>query len=205
MKYIDELLTETIISAPGCPDSLVERAIRVSATEFYRDTQAWRVTLDPAPVIKGRRDVELEFPSGTFPIRYFWARLDGEVLTAVSERNIKDRSGTPRGFAASGSSGTVQMDVIPGETYLRNGLVMHAAVAPLNEQEEIPDELFVMHRNGILYGAQRALLAMPNVSWGDLRSAMTYSSMAEAEKAQARRSADGQQSPVARKVRYGGL
>ena len=84
MRYIDELLTETIISAPGCPDTLVERAIRVSATEFYRDTQAWRVTLDSAPVIAGRREVELEFPAGTFPIRYFWARLDGKVLAAVS-------------------------------------------------------------------------------------------------------------------------
>ncbi|KII34851.1 hypothetical protein NL64_06195 [Pseudomonas fluorescens] len=205
MNYLESLLAETLIAAPGCPETLVERALRVSATEFYRDSESWRVTLDPAPVIKGQRDVELEYPAGTFPVRTFWARLDGKVLEAISERNITDGTGTPRGYAILGASAVAQLDVIPTETYLRNGLVMHVAVAPGNELTELPDELFAMHRNGILFGAQAVLLAMPNVSWGDLQLASVYSSMANAEKAQAMRTSKAQQSPVVRKVRYGGI
>lgn len=203
MNYVDVLLTEALITAPGCPEDLVERALRVSATEFYRDSQAWRVTLDVAPVINGRREVELEYPAGTFPVRVFWARLDGKVLPAISERNISDRSGTPGGYAVSGA--VVQLDVLPTESFLRNGLVVHAAVAPKNELDEIPDELYATHRNGILFGAQRVLLAMPNVSWGSLQLSLVYGQMAAAEKAEAKRGSDAQQSPVVRKVRYGGL
>lgn len=205
MKFVDALLTDALITAPGCPDTLVERALRVSASEFYRDSQAWRVTLDAAPVIKGRREVELEYPSGTFPVRTFWARLDGRVLDAVSERNVRDAEGRPRGYAIIGTSGLAQLDVVPAESYLRNGLVVHVAVAPTNELDDLPNELFAVHRNGILFGAQRTLLAMPNVSWGNLQLASIYGDMANAEKAQAKRTAEAQQAPVVRKVRYGGI
>lgn len=205
MNFVDALLTEAVITAPGCPETLVERALRVATTEFYRTSEAWRVTLDPAPVIRGRQEVELEFPPGTFPVRYFWARLDGRQLVAISERRTEGVEGTPRGFAATNDSGVVLLDAIPMENYLRNGLVVHAAVAPTNEQSEVPDNLFNIHRNGILYGAQRSLLAMPNVPWGDLDMAAVYAQMAQQEMLQARRNAESRQSGVARKTRYGGI
>ena len=205
MNFVDALLTEAVITAPGCPETLVERALRVATTEFYRTSEAWRVTLDPAPVIRGRQEVELEFPPGTFPVRYFWARLDSRQLVAISERRIERVEGTPRAFAATNDSGVVLLDAIPMENYLRNGLVVHAAVAPTNDQSEVPDNLFNIHRNGILYGAQRSLLAMPNVPWGDLNMAAVYAQMAQQEMLQARRNAESRQSGVARKTRYGGI
>lgn len=205
MNFVDALLTEAVITAPGCPETLVERALRVAATEFYRTSEAWRVTLDPAPAIRGRQEVELEFPAGTFPVRYFWARLDGRQLVAISERRVEAVEGTPRAFAATNDSGVVLLDAIPMENYLRNGLVVHVAVAPTNEQSEVPDNLFNIHRNGILYSAQRSLLAMPNVPWGDLNMAAVYAQMAQQEMLQARRNAESRQSGVARKTRYGGI
>lgn len=205
MNYIEALLAEAIIAAPGCPETLVERALHVSATAFYRDSQAWRVTLDAAPVIKGQREVELEYPAGTFPVRTFWARLDDKVIDAISERNIRNATGTPRGYAMQGASTIVLMDVVPESSFLRNGLVVNVAVAPGNDATEVPDELYAVHRNGILFGAQAVLLAMPNVPWGNLQMATTYSAMAEAEKAQARRTSQAQMAPVIRKVRYGGI
>lgn len=203
--YVDELIAEALISAPGCPETVVERMLRTACIAFYRESNAWRVTTDPSAVIKGNGVVELDIESDLQPSRIFWAKLAGEPLTAVSPRNVSSRVGTPRGFAMAGFSREMQLNVVPDRTYTRDGLVVHLAVAPIFERDELPDELYAAHRDGILYGAQARLLAMPNVSWGDLNRALAMSSLADAEKLKARREADGLQASVVRKVRYGGL
>jgi hypothetical protein len=205
MNYLDALLTEALITAPGCPETLVERALRVSAHEFYRDSESWRVTTDPMPVIKGRTTVDLDVGLDLAVVRIFWARLDGKPLRAMSPRNLTDRTGTPQGYAPNDASNAIQLDAVPLESYLRNGLVVNVALAPDNALTDIPDELFNAHRNGILYGAQRMLLLMPNVPWGDARGAQTFALLFEAEKTKARRTADARQAGVVRKVRYGGI
>lgn len=205
MDYIEELLAEALITAPGCPETIVERALRTSASEFYRDSQAWRVTTDPAPVIAGQRRVDMELPAHTHAVRVFWVKLAGEAITCISERNISTRTGTPQGYALSGTCKEVILDVVPQQAYRRNGIEVHMAVAPTNELEDLPDELMLSHRNGILYGAQRALLLMPNVSWGDMRAAAVLGQLFDAEKTKARREAEAQQASVKRTVKYGGL
>lgn len=205
MNYLDALLAEALITAPGCPETLVERALRVSAHEFYRDSESWRVTTDPIPVIKGRTTVDLDVGLDLAVVRIFWARLDGEPLTAVSPRNLTDRVGTPRSYAPDDGFTSLQLDAAPLESYLRNGLVLNVALAPDNALTEIPDVLFNAHRNGILYGAQRMLLIMPNVPWGNMQGAQNFAMLFEAEKTKARRTAEARQSGVVRKVRYGGI
>jgi hypothetical protein len=205
MNYIEALIAEALITAPGCPETLVERALRVSANEFYRDSESWRITTDAMPVIKGRTEVELDVGADMSVVRVFWARLDGVALTAMSARNLAERSGTPRGYVPNEVYNTVLLDAAPTESYLRNGLVLNLALAPDHALNEIPNELFNAHRNGILYGAQRMLLVMPNVPWGNMNGAQAFAMMFEGEKAKARRIADARQAGVARKVRYGGL
>lgn len=205
MHYVEELLAEALITAPGCPETLVERALRNAAGEFYRDSQAWRVTLDPAPVIVGQRIVDLDLPQYTHSVRVFWARLAGQPLKAISERNLSDRTGEPQGYALSGISRELRLDVLPARTYTRDGLEVHLAVAPTVELDELDDALFFSHRDGILYGAQRNLLLMPNVSWGNGNAAGAMAQLFEAAKFKARREAEAQQAAVVRTVRYGGL
>jgi|GEM_PF-5196043 len=205
MNYLDTLLAEALITAPGCPETLVERALRVAAHEFYRDSESWRVTTDPMPVIKGRSSVDLDVGLDLSVVRIFWVRLDGQPLVAVSPRNLESRTGTPRAYAADDAFAALQLDAAPTESYLRNGLVANVALAPDHALLEIPDDLFNAHRNGILYGAQRMLLLMPNVPWGNPRSAQDFGLLFEAEKAKARRRADARQAGVVRKVRYGGI
>lgn len=204
MNYVEDLLPETLIAAPGCPETIVERALRTSAAEFYRETQAWRVTTDVSPVIKGQRDVELELPRDTILTRLFWVKLAGKPLKAISERNLSDEMGTPRGYAASGSSRTLQLDVIPEQTWARDGVTAHMAVVPTYKLDLIDDDMFLAHRQGILYGAIRNLLTLPNVPWGNLQDAQTYAILQQSEKAQAKSTAEALRSAVVRTVRYGG-
>lgn len=205
MDYIDGLLAEALITAPGCPETVVERILRTSCVAFYRETNAWRVTTDPIPVIQGRREVELELPADTMACRVYWARLAGRDMRAISPRFIQSHQAPPGGYAFIGNQATFQMDTLPDRTYTRDGLEVHLSVAPTNRRNELPDDLYAAHRDGILYGTQARLLAMPNVSWGDLNTAMAMASLAESEKAKARREAESAQSPVARSVRYGGI
>ncbi|MFV1943483.1 hypothetical protein VPH49_21965 [Pseudomonas luteola] len=205
MNYVEDLLPETLIAAQGCPETIVERALRNSAFEFYRDSQSWRVVTDISPVIKGQRVVELELPADTVLVRLFWVKLDGKPLMAISDRNLSTDTGTPKGYAVSGVSHEIQMDVLPEATMTRNGVTAHMAVAPGTAADEIPDEMFLSHRSAILYGAIRYLLAIPNTPWSNLQDASVYGTLFNNEKIQAKRNAEAQQSAVVRKVRYGGL
>lgn len=205
MNYVDELLAEASIAAPGCPETIVERMLRTAAGDFYRQSQAWRITTERTPVIRNRREVDLELPADTAPVRVFWAKLDGEPLRAVSERNLREGEGTPRGYATNGMARTLLLDCLPTESYLRNGLEVHCAVAPTTALVDLPDELFASHRDGILQGAIGRLLMMPNVPWANLQLAGGAAALAASEQNKARREADALQAPVVRKVRYGGL
>lgn len=203
--YVEPLLVEALIAAPGCPETIVERMLRQSLVDFYRETHAWRFTTDVSPVIRGRNTVDLDLPASTLASRVYWVRLDGKQLTAISPRNVTQGRGTPKGYALDGITRTLLLDVTPEETFGRNGLVANVALLPLPDIEEIPDELYSIHRDGILYGAVARLLAMPNVSWSSLQDAQVYAAMASGVKQSAKREAESLQAPVVRKVRYGGI
>jgi len=203
--YVEPLLVEALISAPGCPETIVERMLRQAMVDFYRETDAWRYTTDIAAVIRNRGEVEVDLPANTLIRRVYWARLDGKPLMAVSPRNVGTDTGVPRGYAINGLTRTLRLDPIPEQTYLRNGLEVNVSLLPLPELDDLPDELYAIHRDGILYGAVARLLAMPNVSWSSLQDAQVYAAMASGVKQSAKREAESLQAPVVRKVRYGGI
>lgn len=204
-NYVEELEVEALIAAPGCPETLVRRMLRQSAVDFYRETKAWRVTTDVAPVIKGDREVELDIPANTQLVMLYWAKLADDALDLISSQQLSPREGRPTALAVDGLAKTVLLDVIPRDSYLRNGLVARVALAPTVELDDLPAELYSAHRDGILYGAITRLLAMPNVAWGNLQDAQTYAGMAANVKYSAKREAESLQAPVVRKVRYGGI
>lgn len=203
--YVDELLVEALIAAPGCPETIVERMLRSSMVSFYQDTKAWRLTTDVSPVIRGRREVELDLPTDTFANSVYWVRLDDRLIPAISPSKVRADMGTPMAYAIDGVSKVLLMDVIPEASYLRNGVVANVSLLPTPSLVDIPDELYAIHKDGILYGAIARLLAMPNVSWGSLNAASTFFSMAEANKFEARRQAAAMQAPITRVVSYGGI
>lgn len=205
MNYVEELLAESLISAPGCPETVVERILRTACMVFYRETNAWRVQTDAMPVTEGIREVELDIPQDTLPCRIFWARLAGNDLRAVSPRHLLERKATPEGYSFGGIPGVLQLETLPERTYAHDGLVVSLAVTPTAKLEELPDELYFAHRDGILYATQARLMAMPNVPWGDLNGSMAMASLSELEKTKARREAEAMQAPVVRTVRYGGI
>jgi len=205
MNYVEELLPEAMIEAQGCPEPLIVRHLRTAMVEFYRESKAWRFTTEPASVTAGDRVVELDLPTGTAVLRVYWAKLAGKVLQAVSPRNLRDVTARPTGYAINGITRVVHLDSVPDQSYILDGVEANVALLPLRSLEELPDELFDQHRDGILYGALAKLLMMRNVPWSDPQGAMNYQAMANGQMLQAQRQADSQQAPVIRVVKYGGI
>ena len=205
MNYVEELLPEAMIEAQGCPEPLIVRHLRTAMVEFYRESKAWRYTTEPASVTVGERAVELDLPTGTAVLRVYWAKLAGKVLQAVSPRNLREVIARPTGYAINGITRVVYLDSMPDQNYILDGVEANVALLPLRSLEELPDELFDQHRDGILYGALAKLLMMRNVPWSDPQGAMNYQAMANGQMLQAQRQADSQQAPVTRVVKYGGI
>ncbi len=205
MMYVEELLPEVMIEAQGCPEPLIERQLRTSMVDFYRESKSWRYTTEAASVTAGDPVVELDLPSDTTVLRVYWAKLGGADLRAVSPRAVTDRIGLPRGYAVDGISRVMTLDVTPERGFIRDGLVANVALLPLHSLGDLPDELFGQHRDGILYGALAKLLVMGNVPWSNPNAAANYQAMANAHRQAAMRQADSQQAPVTRVVKYGGI
>lgn len=205
MIYVDELLPEAMIEAQGCPEPLIERHLRTSMIDFYRASRAWRYTTEAASVTAGDRAVELDLPNDTAVLRVYWAKLADKNLRAVSMRSLSPAVGVPQGYAIDGISRTLQLDVLPERSFILDGVVANVALLPLRSLENLPDELFDQHRDGILYGALARLLSMGNVPWANRQGAADYQAMANVVVMQAQRQADAQQAPVTRVVKYGGI
>lgn len=203
--FVEELYVEALLAAQGCPEILVKRTLATAMVEFYRTCKAWRFTTDTIGVIRGDRVVDLDLPAGTYVGQIYWAKLDGKLLTAISERNLTDAIGTPMGYAMPAIGKTVLLNCLPEESYITNGLVANVALQPMSTLTELPTELFDLHRDGILFGAISKLLAMPNVSWSNLNGSITYANMGMQICAEAKRQAESNQAPIVRVVRYGGI
>ena len=203
--YVDELLAEAAIAAPGCPEPLIERMLRTAASDFYRASYAWRINTDLLSVRAGSREVDIELPTNTIGVKVYWAKLAGKVLSPIAARNLADGNGPPRGYAVSPDSSMLLLDVIPDRNYQMDGVELHLAVAPTTALVDLPDHLFAAHRDGILYGAISRLLAMPNVGWANLTDAGTYMAMMRTEQAKASRESEALQAPITRVVSYGGI
>lgn len=207
MSYVDELLPQVLPAAPGCLDITARRAIRTSAMEFYRDSEAWRYTTEGSAVIEGLKEVDLSLPAGTSLARVYWARLGNKDLKGVSERWIArdDQRGEPSEFAVVSGSRRLLVYPMPNQTNAVPGIVAHVALVPGLETDDINTELLSRHRMAIVYGAIRTLLATPGSPWTDVNLAMQYAGMYEQEKMMAKRIAQADQAPIARTVRYGGI
>lgn len=199
----EELLSDVLVVAPGCPDTMIEKVLSRSVRQFCSDTQAWRVTTSPQPVIKGLREVQLSPPANTTIFRPYWVTLKDKQLLGVSETKLVDREGTPTGYVLA-PDGVLKLDCLPRETIIQNGLTAHFSVVPNRGQAILPDELehFVETVQTL---ATAYLLTMPGVEWRDRQAAGDMFSIYQSSLADARRYGQQFNQPVHRTVAYGGI
>ena len=210
MASFDSLMKEVLPYVPGCPDTVVENALRSSTIELCEKAAVYTKELDPITTVAGSYEYEFGQPIGTKVDKILWAIYNGQDLEAISPRGLeaqnpkwRDNTSTPRHFIQQ-SPDLFWLVPIP-DTTLAGGVVMNVSLKPSRTSNNISTQVSDDYRDGIIFGALYRLLRMPARDWSDAMAASDYAglfrqSVQEAE-IKARRADIG----IGRKVSYSGI
>lgn len=173
---------------PGCPDPVVEQAIRSVCIDFCHSTHLVQ-TLVTQDVVAGQQDYTVTAPAeqvlstitGVF-FRDDWVPSSSieTVRSGVALRGTVDSipalSGTPMTYFQKTPNGTtVSLYPVPDES-VTAGLAVRAAFAPSRTATTVPDYLYQYWLEEISAGVVHRLCSMPGQPYTDAAKAKeTYS------------------------------
>ena len=197
---------------PGCPDTVVENALRSSSIELCEKAAVYTKELDPISTVSGIYEYEFGQPAGTRVDKIIWAMYDGKDLEAITPRGLaaqrpKWRDGTnnstPEHFLQI-SPEVFWLIPIP-DTTNATGILMNVSLKPSRSSNNILTQVADEYRDGIIFGALYRLLRMPARDWSDPQAAADYAGLfrqtVQDAEIKARRADIG----VGRKVVYAGV
>ena len=154
--------------APGCPDPLLEKLVRIAAIEFLRRTRAWVEWLDPVMSVQGLTEYDFDLPAGADVTRVVRATVDGAPIDVVSYRDAT----YDMARKALADQGLVSRDLKTfrmGNSVASGRLIqVQVALVPSRKSTGIPDDLFEKYRDDIAHGAKAGILALPDFFSADL-------------------------------------
>jgi hypothetical protein len=207
----EDLLPDIIPMAPGCTDTLIENTIRASVVELCEKSEVYQYEMDPVTTVANVHEYEFEPPSGTAVHKILWATHDGNDLEPLSSSLLEERepkwreatySGTPRYFIKQ-SQTTFWLAPIPSTTKT-SSTIIRAILKPTHTSTACDADVMNDYRDTIVNGTLFRLLRIPNKDWSDLMGAEVYAQLWQEGLTFADRKARFADSPVARKVKYGG-
>ena len=212
MASFESFMKDVLPYVPGCPDTVVENALRSSSIELCEKAAVYTKELDPISTVAGIYEYEFGQPTGTKVDKVIWGIYDGKDLEAITPRALESRkpkwrdssnTGTPEYFLQQ-SPDLFWLVPVP-DTSLTNGIILNVSLKPSRSSNNIATEIADDYRDGIIFGALYRLLRMPARDWTDPNAARDYaglfaSTVQEAE-IKARRADIG----VGRKVKYAGV
>jgi len=212
MASFESFMKDVLPYVPGCPDTVVENALRSSSIELCEKAAVYTKELDPISTVAGIFEYEFGQPAGTKVDKIIWAIYNGKDLEAITPRGLESRKpkwressnlATPEYFMQQ-SPDLFWVVPIP-DTNLTNGVILNVSLKPSRSSNNIATEIADDYRDGIIFGALYRLLRMPARDWTDPNAARDYaglfaSTVQEAE-IKARRADIG----VGRTVKYSGV
>ncbi len=189
-KTWSEFHSEIRPHLPHCPESTMDRALRTTSAEFFKDTSAWKVKLPEQDLKIAIPEYPLVPPSNTIIERIVEAYVmdedlgDRESLREIwpitiqrlleLRPNWREEDGNPTNFVHDLNNTTVRVFPTP-LGIVTDGLVMWSTVSPdIDTGTGIPEELYRRHKITISKGALARLLSQPNKAWTDYEQAGIY-------------------------------
>ncbi len=176
--------------APHCPEPTMGRALRNTASEFFKDTSADKVKLAEQNLTIAVPEYTLTPPAGTLiervvegyvmdedggdreSLRQIWPITINDLLELRT--NWREEDGNVTHYLHDLNNLTVRVYPIPIAT-VTNGLVLWATVSPhLDDSTGIPEERYNRYKTAIVKGALARLLSQPNKAWTDYKQANIY-------------------------------
>jgi len=155
---------------PDLPSIVFSRAMLSSAKEYFTKTQAWVETVDIA-VTADKATYEMPFPLESASIDVVTEVKDGSTQLIPSPHLLDiDGTGTPKLFALTGKKSitlypTPKTDMTLSVTY---------TLKPAFDTDELPEDVFEEHFEGLIAGAIWQIKRMVGTPWHDPQSAMTF-------------------------------
>lgn len=149
-----DLYSRILPHVPGCPEPMVEDALRNVTRQFCRDTHAWHEELHKVYLVKGIARYEMELPEGT------------EVLSLASavQRKTPERDGTPV-WPTINVFGLLYFDPIPDPD--DGPIEIRAVLQPSKAAEGAPDRIGLDYDTALIGGTVAQLQAIPNKDWSN--------------------------------------
>ena len=212
MASFESFMKDVLPYVPGCPDTVVENALRSSTIELCEKAAVYTKELDAISTVSGIYEYEFNQPAGTKVDKILWAMYDGKDLEAITPRGLaaqrpKWRDGTnnatPEHFLQI-SPELFWLIPIP-DTTKTDGIIMNVSLKPSRSSNNILTQVADDYRDGIIFGALYRLLRMPARDWSDPMAAADYAGLfrqtVQDAEIKARRADIG----VGRKVVYSGV
>jgi len=212
MASFESFMKDVLPYVPGCPDTVVENALRSSSIELCEKAAVYTKELDPITTVAGIHEYEFGQPTGTKVDKIIWGIYNGRDLEAITPRMLESRkpkwresnnTSTPEYFLQQ-SPDLFWLIPVP-DTTKASGIIMNVSLKPSRTSNNILTEIADDYRDGIIFGALYRLLRMPSRDWSDPQAAVDYAGLfaqtVQDAEIKARRADIG----VGRKVIYSGV
>lgn len=170
MKSLDEWLPYVLPETPGCPETVVLRAVMSAVIEFARRTHCWVHTTEAIPAVQGVADYVFDVPAGAEVWSLLAVNYKGKPLSPKNTVELdaaypgwRARIGVPR-FYVKLDEAEVVLDAKPAATE-RDVLTASFALTPERDKEEVGDVFYRDWLEEIAEGAKHRLMKMPGRKW----------------------------------------
>ncbi len=169
-------LPEIAMYCPGCPDIVMENAVRNAAILFCNLTSYVMETLDDQIVPAGTAILDTTLSAGEEVVNVVFAYVDGNPIEPVSEEwlqlhcgNWRTLTGTPRKFVTM--DGDETLFPIPISDVV---VSLRVAKRPTRTASALADVIYSEWRDAIVSEALSNLLLIPNQPFSNPQLAMVH-------------------------------
>jgi|TARA_B110000285_G_C15018651_1_gene560365 hypothetical protein len=193
----------------GCPDFVVEKAIKDTTLSFCRRSDAYRVTLDPIETLVGVFEYDIDLPSNTNVVDIHSATLGEKEITPETEKGAthgnplwRTAQGTPKSYIRPGNK---KILLVPVPMTSGDSVTLYVSLKPSLTAVGIDTDFVENYVDGIMAGTLANLFNAHDMPWANPQRAMKHEAEFEAHIRDAKNKADGRNGPTRRTVRYGGI
>jgi hypothetical protein len=175
-RNLADALPRVLPYANGCPDVTALFHLREAAQELMRKAQVWRFRF-PMVTVAEQASYVLPLPAMSTLVKLIEYEYDGRPGAVVNDTQASAMAlgSTHRDAIWTVDRTTIGMHPTPGET--GKPFVVMAALAPAQDTNYIPAELYEHHINAIANGALGRVLCLPNQPWTNDALGMKHTGM----------------------------
>lgn len=185
MRSLHDLLSMVLPHAPGCPNPVALKNLRLAAIEWCERTRAWRSITTATVTEQGFAVVAPDFATihEIETASFEGVELMPTQFSEVDPSNMVETGAMPEYITQVSpntvtlvpfKTGELQLTLFlkprSGDEFGSNG----AGGLKQDDQNQIPEHVFIQSGESIVFGALARLLLMPKVDWRDDKKGLYY-------------------------------